>query len=568
MDCSLNDKDRYQLITYEKGFQNNSITYAKNKNDLVKNWELLLKGYLFENIRKKLFFDQSNAKSIDEIFKEVNQNLLDYINATTLNIEINNRDFFYKRYINAILKQFGSNCGYFNEQDKKKYVTDETGKYEGVGLGVQVLDNFAKIVSITPEGPSSKYPNIEIGDVILKIKQENDIPVSVIGFPHFEVSKLLRGKSGTKVQITLKKQNGSIIEVEIKRGILAQKDYFLKSCIAQNSSTKYGVICFPQFYNEINDNVLSDVSIDFEKELQLLNNANVKSIVLDMRNNSGGSIEAAIKILSNFISKQPVFQSFQKNIGLTGIETVQKNVTWKKNVVIIVNELTKGAAEIIVYALKSHKIGIIIGNKTFGKDTEEVFFDLNTLNSNEISDTNLGSVYLTTSKNFPLLGKPTNFEGVIPDISYFEELKKMDKNTTLKSDVIKVKDSLASSKDSYLFDVIVRNKKRIEEAENYKLELQRIKYNYEIDTKISGLTTLNFEKFKIEANNISLLINKKKEQFYPPTKFEFSMLPEISNILNKKPYLKQQRVNWFKSIKQDYLILEAINILEDQETIK
>lgn len=569
LDFTSNEDNPYLLRTYEY-YLDRKLSYAKNKAELVMKWKVLLKSCVIENVRKDFFFDNNNTQNLDNLLIENQESFLQYLEGTIFNFDNNTRDFYFRFYINAIVKQYDNNSKYYDPEIRNKLNADKTGQFEGCGIGVHSINNFIEVRSLMEGGPGWKLKKIAVGDVILKVQQENELPVNTIGFSHFEVSKLLRGKAGTTVKLTLKKSNGSIEEVSVKREVVAKNDYFLKSCIVVKNKIKYGVLSFPRFYNDIENEKANNVSDDFAKKLESLKKEKVMGLVLDLRDNKGGSIEAAVKIIGNFVAKSPVIQVLQSN-KTTTLETLNDIKNWDKSIVLITNSETEAAAEVIVAAFKIHNIGLIVGEKTFGKATEQDFYDLNKLKVNQNDKQDLGAMNVTTFKSYTLDGKSFQNSGITPDITFFEKknIDKQDTNPdTIVNDALKSIPFKPIIAKGYYFNTIKKNTERIIKSENFRSLTKQKAQEFSYFARRDQLKTLNFEKFKVDAKQIIDMKEKLVLQKSFSFDNEYYLPSEDIAMLKNKFYLKQQREQWLIDVKSDYQIDESINILEDMIKVK
>ena len=559
-----------KIDLFESGYVLNDkkITFQKNKFDLIKQWKLFVKAEIATNIAKT-FIDENEKKQISK--KEFNDsfletanfykdNFLQRVEITTLNIDNLSRMMFFENYINAFVTQFDIHSKYYIPRNRDEYLIKETGKNEGIGVMTATKDNFTQINSLVVGAPAWKSKKLEVGDIILKVAQENEQAIDVVGLTIYEVAKLTRGKSGTNVKLTIKKPNGSIELVNIKRGIVSSNDSYIKSCLVEKNKVKYAIISFPRFYNDFDDDLVRNAANDFEEELQILKESDVQGIIIDIRNNGGGSVDAATKIISNFIDKSTVLQVKSKDNKIYKFDSENEIKKWDKSTVLLVNSETASAAEIFATAFQEFNLGIILGRETFGKGTIQEFLDLNTFNPKKEADDDFGSLKICTQRFFKLNGKSVQKNGIIPDVIFpIDELENREKNyiNSLIADQVIGVDFKKINNDDYFSKIIKNSQSRIDNNEYFN-SLKKLKEN-EI---IYNTESYEFDKFQ---NGLFKYIDKRNTTVKPKTsnQYEFKSTPADIKLFKRNEYLVAKRKNWYNELKTDLQIEESLNVLED-----
>jgi carboxyl-terminal processing protease len=561
-------KNKINLNEKNKVFDEKNMAFQKTKSQQIEQWKNFIKSEILsrivgscleENKKNKL-----NKKDLDENFNEASkyflENFAERIEITTLNIENFSRLMFFEEFMNAIIYQYDRHSKYFIPRNRDEYLIRETGKNEGIGVMTSVKDNFVQINSITNGGPAWKTKKLDAGDVILKVGQENQEPIDVVGFALYEVAKLTRGKSGTNVKLTVKKINGSIETVTVKRAVVSSNDSYIKSCLVEKNKVKYGIISFPRFYNDFDDDLVRNVVNDFEEELEILKESGAEGIVIDIRNNGGGSVEAAAKILSNFIGKNTILQVKNKENKIFKLETENETKKWDKSLVLLVNHNTASAAEIFASAFQEFNIGIILGRETFGKGTVQEMIDLNDFNSKKDANDDFGMLKISTQRFYKIDGKSVQLKGVIPNITFPKEFgENREKNiyNPLPSDVIKSDEvKLINPKDYY--SKIIKNCEARISSNPYFNEVLKSKsdyYNFKFSNTNSELLKNELFKFidKYNSNNIPVIVSN----------LEFKSTPADVKLFKRSSFLINKRKDWYNSLKTDNQIDECLNVLED-----
>ncbi len=561
-------KNKINLDEIENDFDEKKVVYQKTKSDQIKQWKSLIKSEVFsrvaltcinENLKNKL-----NKKDFEEAFNEsatyFNESFLKRVEVTTLNIDNFSRYMFFEHYINSFVYQFDIHSKYYIPRNRDEYLIKQSGKNEGIGIMTSSKDNFTQVNSIIIGGPAWKTKKFEVGDVILKIAQENEDPVDVVGLNIYEVAKLTRGKSGTIVKLTIKKSNGSIEVVTIKRGIVSSNDSYIKSCLVEKNKVKYAIISFPRFYNDFDDDLVRNATNDFDEELQILKESDVQGIIIDIRNNGGGSVEAATKIISNFIDKNTILQVKSKDNKIYKFNSEIETKKWDKSVVLLVNNETASAAEIFAAAFQDYNIGIILGRETFGKGTIQEFLDLNTFNSKKEINDDFGSLKISTQRFYKLSGKSVQNNGVNPDVLFpkekIEDREKIRINSLLEDKVSTI-DFKKINNNDYFTKIIKNSQARIDNNAYYNsiknLKDQELAFNFV--TIVSDKNKAELFKF-IEKQN-SIIVPKIYNNY------DFKSTPADVKLFKRNEYLITKRKDWYNNLKTDLQIDEALNVLED-----
>lgn len=328
----------------------------------------------------------------------------------------------FSNFINAVTSVYDPHTQYLPPRDKENFNISISGQLEGIGAQLQESDGNVKIVNIVPGSPSWLQGELQANDLILKVAQQNQEPVDVVGMRLDDAVKLIRGKKGTKVTLTVKKYiDQSIKQVTITRDVVIIEETFAKSAIISNpgSSEKYGYIYLPKFYvdfdrTETGRNCADDVA----QELVKLKSENVKGVILDLRENGGGSLPDAVRMAGLFIPKGPIVQVKAK-VGPTRVlEDKDPSVQYGGPLVVLVNSFSASASEILAAAMQDYKRAIIIGTpSTFGKGTVQTFVPLDEQVGGTYSNLRpLGDLLITIQKFYRINGGATQLKGVTPDI--------------------------------------------------------------------------------------------------------------------------------------------------------
>ncbi len=357
----------------------------------------------------------------------------------TTKINRENKEENFSTFINAITGTMDPHTTYFAPVDMRSFNEGMSGSFFGIGAQLKDDDGKIKIASLISGGPAWKQGDLKVDDEIIKIAQANTDPVDVTGYDVPDAVKLIRGSTkGSEVRLTVKRTDGSIKVITLLRGKVDLEDTFAKSAII-NGDKKIGYIYLPEFYLNFNDASGHKCSEDVANEIKKLKAENVDGIIMDLRNNGGGSLPEVVKMAGLFIQEGPICQVQSRG---------EKPYTWKDNdntvlydgpLTVMVNEFSASASEIFAAAIQDYKRGIVIGStSTYGKGTVQRTIPLNPERENELfgneNKDDLGSIKLTLQKFYRVNGGSTQLKGVTPDIvlpDRFESLKFREKDNTL-----------------------------------------------------------------------------------------------------------------------------------------
>jgi carboxyl-terminal processing protease len=323
------------------------------------------------------------------------------------------------QYFNAFTGVFDPHTNYYKPIDKENFDIRFSGKLEGIGARLLTEGDYTKVTEIVVGGPAWKGKELEANDIITKVAQEGEAPVDIKGMVIDDVVSQIRGSKDTKVILTVKKVDGSEKEIIITRDIVILDESFAKSLIidGQAPGEKIGYISLPSFYADFQDRNGRHCADDVEKEIEKLKNVGVDGIVLDLRNNGGGSLRDVVKMSGFFIESGPVVQVKSRDYEPEVLMDVDPQVQYDGPLVVMVNNFSASASEILAAALQDYGRAVIVGsNSTFGKGTVQRFIDLDRTLRGFEDVKPLGQVKLTTQKFYRIDGGSTQLRGVTPDI--------------------------------------------------------------------------------------------------------------------------------------------------------
>lgn len=364
--------------------------------------------------------DTITLMSFDEMEAKARKNMLKSNDRFFDRLEKWERDDLKEIYLNSIMNAFGPHTGYFPPKDKENFDISMSGQLEGIGAQLQEKDGYIKVVRIVPGSPSYMQGELEEGDLILKVAQEDGEPVDISDTRIDDAVKLIRGPKGTTVNLTIKKLNGLIKEIAIVRDIVVLEETYAKSAIIEEDGVKVGYIKLPKFYADFNRKGGRSAAVDVGRELDKLKAEGVDGIVLDLRGNGGGSLKDAIEMTGHFIETGPVVQVKGRLSKAKIMRDIDSEVKYDGPLVVMLNHFSASASEILAAAIQDYDRGVIMGaTSSFGKGTVQRFFELDrSLNPSFSQYRPLGAVKITTQKFYRINGGATQLRGVEPDIEF------------------------------------------------------------------------------------------------------------------------------------------------------
>src|SRR6476659_4077342 len=354
-----------------------------------------------------------------------------------------NDDEKFSVYVNTITSMMDAYTEFFPPVDKRYFDEQLSGSFYGIGAQLTYEEGNIKIASVLPGGPAQKSGEVEAGDIIVKVAQGKETPVELTGYDVTDAVKVIRGQKGTEVKLTLRKKDGTLKPVSLIRDKIVQDESYVRSAVINQGTSKIGYIFLPEFYANFDDpNDPHRSSADVAKEVQKLKEDKVDGIVIDLRNNGGGSLYDVIQIAGLFIDQGPIVQVK----GREGQPEVMKDkdggVLYDGPLAVMVNELSASASEIFAAAIQDYGRGVIIGSSsTYGKGTVQRPIGLDPTSNFLATNSDLGSLKLTLQKFYRISGGSTQLKGVVPDLvipDYYEYLKmrERDNNNALPWDEI------------------------------------------------------------------------------------------------------------------------------------
>ncbi|MHC1708252.1 MAG: carboxy terminal-processing peptidase [Bacteroidales bacterium] len=403
--------------------------FARDVKALKEEWRKMLKYEVLLRIDEQLTLQEKGniekdtvveVKTFDQIEKESREKIQKRYDDWFRRISQDRREDRLAFYLNCIVNVYDPHTGYFPPKDKENFDIQMSGQLEGIGATLQEKDGYIKVAGIVPGSPSWKQGQLKEGDLILKVAQGNDEPVDIVDMRLDDAVKLVRGKKGTLVRLTVKKPDANIIIIPIVRDVVILEETFAKSAILDipGSQDKIGYIYLPSFYADFTGGSGRRAYTDVKKEVDKLKEEKISGLIFDLRNDGGGSLQDAVDIAGLFIEQGPVVQVKARYGPPYIYEDRDPRVQYDGPLVVMTNTYSASASEIFSAAMQDYGRAIIIGTpSTFGKGTVQRFVELEkTLTRPNPDLGDLGSLKVTIQKFYRINGGSTQLKGVTPDI--------------------------------------------------------------------------------------------------------------------------------------------------------
>lgn len=525
----------------------------------------LEKKFIADDEKKK----NQEPKAYEQLEKETRESTLSSLNDNFNFIKDLDREDWFSIYVNAISSRFDPHTSYFGASDKEKFDVSMSGKFDGIGARLQKKNDFTEITELISGGPAWRGKQLEAGDIVLKVAQADGEPVDVVGMRLDDVVKKIKGPRGTEVRLTVKKQDGTIKVISVIRDQVEVEETYVKSSVVEKEGFKYGIIYLPKFYIDFEDQNSRDAGKDVAIEVERLKKEGVQGIVMDVRDNGGGSLKTVVDIAGLFIEQGPIVQIKSAAGKKEVLYDRDAKVQWDGPLVVMINEFSASASEILAAAIQDYKRGVVIGSKqSYGKGTVQNVIDLNQfVRGSTYGD--LGALKTTTQKFYRINGGSTQLEGVksdvaIPDRYSYLKMGERDIENAMPWDKIDAADYKVWDKQNNFDLAIQRSKERM--SNNAQLNLIDDNAKWLDQRNKETVYSLNIDKFKAEQK----ALDEKNKKYKPISEyknaFDFNSLPYEIEQTNKDSVLKEKRDRWHESLSKDIYIEEAIHILNDLQT--
>jgi len=566
----------FSFIGNEEVNLGEDMPFAKDETELRDRWRKYLKYSVLSRLHDDIIAQEKTIEKGDTIFTPKSYDSLEYL--ARKNVLKTHRDW-YKRlnrldrkdrlalYINSITAVYDPHTNYFPPEQKEDFDIQMSGQLEGIGAQLQEKDGYIKITNIIPGGPSSLQGELMANDLILKVKQEGGEPIEIIDWRINDAVKIIRGKKGTKVTLTVRKPDGSVKNITITRDVVVLEETYAKSLVLHDQDNiKTGYIYLPTFYADFQNPRGRFSWKDVKVEVEKLKATGIKGIILDLRNNGGGSLDDVVKMGGLFIDEGPIVQVKEKGRQAQLLEDRNPGAEWDGALVIMINEFSASASEIMAAAMQDYGRAVIVGSaSSHGKGTVQRFLNLNqTLRNKNLPD--LGSVKLTIQKFYRINGDATQLKGVSSDVVLPDNYMYI-KTGENENDYAMAWDQISSSKyETKPLDAhnkaIKKSQVRVKKNETFNL-IEENARRWELQRETNTFP-LSLEAYKAQE----VKEKKEGEKYEALNKivingFVVKNIPSDLALINSEESRVKRNEEWIKGIAKDPYVYEALQIIED-----
>ena len=468
------------------------------------------------------------------------------------------------KFYNSITKVFDPHTNYLVPEEKEDFDIDMSGKLEGIGAILREDNSYIKVEKIVPGSASWKTKEVEAEDIILKVGQGREEPVDVVDMSLRDAVKLIRGKKGTEVRLTLKKPNGLIKVVPITRDVVEIDESYVKGTVLEltTNKTKIGYINIPKFYRDFNDRAGRNVTDDTRKEIVRLNKEGVEGIIVDLRNNGGGALEDARMISGLFIEKGPIVQVKAHTGAVDILADTDSTIDFQKPTIVLINRFSASASEIVAAALQDYGRAVIVGGEfSHGKGTVQAVVDLDGYVSPMAkSYSPLGALKITIQKFYRVNGSSTQYKGVTPDIILPDQFSHLESGEKFLDYSIPWGEVKPVKFDKWKNKLDVKALRanslaRVKKNQKFAHILESMKWFKEQKARTKrSLSLVDFEKERKE-------IREKTDIFKKELENKDLLVKDLSG--NKEKAFQEKFEDFAKTMRKDAVIEESVHIMDD-----
>lgn len=485
-------------------------------------------------------------------------------------------------FVNAIAETEDPHTSYFPPADKTNFDVSMSGSFFGIGAQLRENPDNGKIMitGIITGSPSWKQGELKAEDEIIKVAQGDKPPVDVQGFDINDVIKLIRGPKGTEVRLTVKRADNTVKVIPLIRDVIKIEETFAKSAIINTKEGKVGYIYLPEFYADFNHTSGRRCATDVLEEVKKLKSEGVTGMILDLRNNGGGSLGDVVEMAGIFVGRGPVVQVKNSNSSVTTLRSsITDTAIYSGPFAIMVNQNSASASEILAAAMQDYNRAVIVGAPTYGKGTVQKLLPLDEMlnpmtrmqlaNDTSNAEPSIGSLKLTMEKFYRVNGGSTQLKGVVPDIALpdayafldDEDMGERKNKAALPYDEIPAAAIKSSNAVVNVGQLAAVSKSRVANNPTFNLiEQTAASRKKKMDNNTVSLNEKTYRKEQEEATAIS----KKLEEIQKKaTNLEMSNLAADKERINVDTVSINKNKDWLKNVSKDVYIGETVNILSD-----
>ncbi|MEI6895956.1 MAG: carboxy terminal-processing peptidase [Psychromonas sp.] len=408
-EIKFDSQDSYQ-------FDRSEAPWVKTSAELDKMWQQKVKS------------DALSLKLTGKAWSDIKERLTKRYNSAIKQLTQTESEDVFQTFMNAYSHTIEPHTSYLSPRNAERFKMEMNLSLEGIGAVLQLEDDYTVVRSLVPGGPAERSKLIAKDDKIIGVGQDGEKIVDIIGWRLDDIVELIKGPKGTTVQLQIQsgKSGAEHRVIEIVREKIHLEDREAKSSVEQIEGKKIGVITIPSFYVKL--------SQDIDKSLTKLKNQNVEGIIIDLRNNGGGSLAEATLATGLFIGEGPVVQVRDSRNQIEIQRDTNESVSYEGPLTVLVNRYSASASEIFAAALQDYGRAIIVGEQTFGKGTVQQHRRISRFYDSDADV--IGSVQYTIAKFYRIDGGSTQHRGVIPDIIFPSAIAHEDTGESLEKNAL------------------------------------------------------------------------------------------------------------------------------------
>jgi carboxyl-terminal processing protease len=550
------------------------LDFPKTEPERKDRWRKRLKYLVLERYvdnldsrEKEKGKEGSVAKTDAELEKEARERVLKIMNRSYDRLKNTfTDDERFNEYVKTITESMDPHTTFFPPVEKRYFDEQMSGKFFGIGASLKEEDGTIKIATLLAGSPAWKSGELGVGDIIQKVAQGVGEPTDLTGYFVEDAVKIIRGKKGTEVRLTVKKPDGSSKVITLIRDEIVQDETFARSTVVTTEKGKIGYIYLSEFYADFEDPKGARSSDDVRKEIIKLKAQKVDGIIMDLRNNGGGSLFDVVQMVGFFIEDGPIVQVKDRDGNPTIYRDRDKQVLYDGPLAVMVNEFSASASEIFAAAIQDYNRGVIIGStSTYGKGTVQRNIGLDRAMGVLDPNSDLGTVKLTLQKFYRINGGSTQLKGVssditIPDVYEFAKIREKNNPDALPWDMVKKAD-YSNWKYSLNLDPIKNaSLARINSSPSFTQIKKSAEWLAKQNDKVYNLQLTKYQEDQKQ-------IKDAVKQLETASKIQNALNVEaLQEDLKKYEYDtgKSERFNlWLKNLKTDIYLNEAVNVVND-----
>lgn len=527
---------------------------------------------IHEELNRQAKPDFSGEKKTFEVLEpEMRAKVLDTYDKFYKRLMKADRTKLLEGYLNALTNAFDPHTGYFSPQDKENFDIQMSGKLEGIGARLQSDGEKTTVTEVVVGGPAWKEGSLQAKDVIVKVGQEAGEDVDVMGWEIDDVVSKIRGPKGTKVHLVVRKPDGSERDIVIVRDVVIMEEGLAKSLMLSTKaagSDRVGYIYLPKFYADFTPQGATSCAADVARELEKLKAEGVRGVILDLRNNGGGSLRDVVQMSGLFIEQGPIVQVKSRNRDPEIMEDRDARVQWGGPLVVMVNSFSASASEILAAAMKDYGRAVIVGaSGTYGKGTVQRFLDLDNATTDP-SVKPLGEMKLTVQKFYRINGATTQLNGVEPDIvlpdtwNLINELGERESKYAMQANTISpVRYKQQVYTITNMGKLRAASQARVQASTTFQMvEENARRMRRQRDNTAYPLEASAYEKWSLQQREEA---KRFEDMFAPIDGFEVANLSADLVQITADTSRSARNEDWMKERRKDVQLHEAMRIMQD-----